>query len=128
MTTEFDSPLRTQTIITDKIYSNPTILPAFPISYDKNARLYKDGLLWKGSQRPRDNKDQAEASAKALRRRLEKNEAIDGYENVLMKEYQDLNAIENEDQPHKEGYYMPQHAVIREAASTMKIRVVFNAS
>ena len=108
--------------------SNQTILPAFPISYDKNARLYEVGLLWKGSQRPTDNKDQAEASAKALRRRLEKNGAIDDYENVLMKEYQDLNAIEKEDQPHKEGYYMPHHAVIREAASTTKIRVVFNAS
>ena len=45
-----------------------------------------------------------------------------------MKEYQDLNAIEKEDQPHKEGYYIPHHAVIREAASTTKIRVVFNAS
>ena len=37
--------------------SNQTILPAFPISYDKNARLYEVGLLWKGSQRPTDNKD-----------------------------------------------------------------------
>ena len=83
--------------------SNSTILQAFTISYDKNARLYEVGLLSKGSQRPTENKDQAEASAKALRRRLEKNGAIDDHDNVLMKEYQDLNAIEKEDQPQKEG-------------------------
>ena len=66
------------------------------------------------------NKYQAKASGKALRRSLEKNGDINDYKNVLMKEYQELNAIEKEDQPQKGGYYMLHHAVIREAASTPK--------
>ena len=66
------------------------------------------------------NKYPAKASGKALRRCLEKNGAINDYKNVLMKEYQDLNAIEKDDQPQKGGYYMLHHAVIREAASTPK--------
>ena len=45
-----------------------------------------------------------------------------------MKEYQELDAIEKEPESECPGYDMPHHAVVREAASTTKLRVVFNAS
>ena len=37
-------------------------------------------------------------------------------------------SFEKEPEPEHPGYYMPHHAVVREAASTTKLRVVFNAS
>ena len=52
----------------------------------------------------------------------------EAYENILMKEYVELDAIEPEPEPTTEGYYMPHHAIIREEAVTTKVRVVFNAS
>ena len=50
------------------------------------------------------------------------------YEDVLLREYQSLNAIELEPDPTSEGYYMPHHAVFRKESTTTKTRVVFNAS
>ena len=41
--------------------------------------------------------------------------------NVLMKEYQDLNAVKKGNQPQKEGYYMPHHAVIQKHAGKPSI-------
>ena len=45
-----------------------------------------------------------------------------------MKEYQELDAIEKKPEMERPGYYMPHHAVLREAASTTNLRVAFNAS
>ena len=47
---------------------------------------------------------------------------------MLLDEYQQLEAIEDEPEPETEGYYLPHHAVIREEATTTKTRAVFNAS
>ena len=101
-------------------------LPAFPLK--KCDDMYEVGLLWQGPDRPEDNKRQAVSSAVSLRRGLLKKNNLESYENVLMKEYQELDAIEKEPEPEHSGYYMPHHAVVREAAATTKLRVVFNAS
>ena len=50
------------------------------------------------------------------------------YEDVILREYGELNAIEKEPCPESPGYYLPHHAVIRAEAVTTKVRVVFNAS
>ena len=47
---------------------------------------------------------------------------------MLLTEYRQLGAIEQEPDPDSEGYYMPHHAVFQKEASTTRIRVVFNAS
>ena len=101
-------------------------LPAFPLK--KCDDMYEVGLLWQGPDRPEDNKRQAVSSAVSLRRGLLKKNNLESYKNVLMKEYQGLDAIEKEPEPERPGYYMPHHAVVREAAATTKLRVVFNAS
>ena len=51
---------------------------------------------------------------------LKRTERLMTIKNVLMKEYQDLNAIEK-NQPQKEGYYMPHHAVIQKHAGKPSI-------
>ena len=105
---------------------NIRTLPAFPMR--KDGRKYEVGLLWKDERRPEDNKAQAVASARTLMKRLERSNQREAYENILMKEYVELDAIEPEPEPTTEGYYMPHHAIIREEAVTTKVRVVFNAS
>ena len=66
--------------------------------------------------------------AEKLVEKLEKRGRREEYEGVLIEEYSQLDAIEKEPEPESKGYYMPHHAVMREEATTSKIRVVFNAS
>ena len=76
-------------------------LPAFPLK--KCDDMYEVGLLWQGPDRPEDNKRQAVSSAVSLRRELLKKNNLESYENVLMKEYQELDAIEKEPEPERPG-------------------------
>ena len=102
-------------------------LPSFPLI--KKKEHYEIGLLWKGSERPGDNKKQAMAALKSSLKRLEtKPDAKSQYEGVLINEYAELEAIEQDPDPDSRGYYLPHHAVIREEATTTKVRVVLNAS
>ena len=63
-----------------------------------------------------------------MRRLSKRSGAREQYDDFLLKEYQDLGAVERELEPEKEGYYLPHHAVFKEDATTTKLRVVFNAS
>ena len=101
-------------------------LPAFLMV--KKGSTYEVGLLWKSEERPPDNRSQALAAANQQVKSLASKDKRSVYDDVLLREYQDLGAIEKEPQPHTPGYYLPHHAVIREAAETTKVRVVFNAS
>ena len=103
-------------------------IPAFPLQ--KIDGKYEAGLLWKGQEKPTDNKSQALSALNALTKRFDTASQLDEYENVLIKEYLSLDAIELEPNPEEEGYYMPHHAVRRQDATTTKLRVVFmiNAS
>ena len=103
-----------------------TMQPAFPLHCDEDG--YTVGLLWKSTQRPEDNRKQAFATAKALARKLEAPEKRQAYDDVLVHEYQELGAVEEEPHPEEPGYYLPHHAVVREGAQTTRTRVVFNAS
>ena len=101
--------------------------PAFPMT-STNGR-YTVGLLWRSEERPLDNRKQALASANSQVRRLSKRSgAREQYDDGLLKEYQDLGAVERELEPEKEGYYLPHHAVFKEDSTTTKLRVVFNAA
>ena len=102
------------------------IFPAFPLR--KTGRTYEAGLLWRDEKRPHDNKAQAIAAVKSLADKLERLGQRQEYEDIIMKEYSELDAIELEPEPSKEGYYMPHHAVKREQAVTTKLRVAFNGS
>lgn len=84
------------------------------------------GLLWKGSEHP-DNYSQAANRLQSLVRTLERLGNKRGHKDILRREYGSLNAIQVEPQPDEPGYYLP-HSVIREEATTTKIRVVFGAS
>ena len=102
-------------------------LPSFPLI--KKKEHYEIGLLWKGSERPGDNKKQAMATLNSSLKRLDtKPDAKSQYEGVLMNEYAEFEAIERDPDPGSRGYYLPHHAVIREEATTTKVREVFNAS
>ena len=92
-------------------------LPAFPLKKCDDMYMYEVGWLWQGQDRPEDNKRQAVSSAVSLRRGLMKKNNLESYEDVLMKEYQELEAIEKEPEPERPGYCMPHHAVVREARS-----------
>ena len=102
--------------------------PVFPMSFPQGR--YQVGLLWKGDERPHDNRVQAIAVANnQLNHRLkDQTENRQLYDEVLLTEYKQLGAIEQEPDPDSESYYMPHHTVFRKEASTTKIRVVFNAS
>ena len=76
------------------------------------------GLLWKGDERPKDNRAQAMAVANSLVRKLELSGKRPQYDDVLIKEYCELEATEREPAPETEGYFLPHHAVVRENAET----------
>ena len=69
-----------------------TMQPAFPWHCDEDG--YTVGLLWKGTQRPEDNRKQTFATAKALARKLEAPEKRQAYDDVLVHVYQELGAVE----------------------------------
>ena len=100
--------------------------PEFPL--EKTDDGYEAGLLWRSEERPCDNRYQAKAMADQLAKRLTAKGTRQAYEDVLIKEYSSLNAIELEPEPETPGYYLPHHAVFRSDATTTKTRVVFNAS
>ena len=110
----------------DEVPHQPSHVPDFPLLTTETG--YQVGLLWKSERRPADNYAQAMAQAQSLIRQLKRNGKRDLYDSVLVHEYLELDAIEVEPYPDTAGYYMPHHAVFREGASTMKTRVVFNAS
>ena len=101
-------------------------LPAFPIRQMEGK--YEIGLLWKSDERPADNRAQAAGAVRKLYERLSVKKQAEKYEEVLMSEYGELEAIEREPCPETAGYYLPHHAVVREDSATTKTRVVFNAS
>ena len=103
-----------------------SVPPAFPMI--KSGKSFKVGLLWKGEERPQDNKARAIAAVKSLVSRLKRNNTFEAYQDILMGEYKELGAIEKEPNPEQAGYYLPHHAVVRQDAATTKLRVVFNAS
>ena len=78
-----------------------SILPAFPLK--KRQDRYDVGLLWKGVERPKDNKNQAAAALSALVKKLHSTGQYSQYLNVL-KEYAQLNAVEPEPCPDKAGF------------------------
>ena len=101
-------------------------MPVFPLRTTSEG--YEVGLLWKSSERPDDNRQQAQAMALRLVDKVDRTGQRTAYDNVLLGEYRDLDAVEEEPKPEELGYYLPHHAVVREDAVTTKIRVVFNAS
>ena len=102
--------------------------PILPMTF-QNGR-YQVGLLWKGHERPDDNRSQALAVTRNhLKHRLKDHtESRQRYDEVLLTEYTQLGAIGEDPDPDLPGYYMPHHAVFRKDASTTKTRVLFNAS
>lgn len=76
--------------------------PAFPMSIEDNR--YTVGLLWKGEERPADNRQQALATADALPWKFHtRPEDRDVYDAVLLGEYQALAALEAEPKPDSPG-------------------------
>ena len=106
------------------ITSEPTG-PSFPLR--RKGDEYEVGLLWKGEERTTENREQTHALARRQVERLEK-ERGEEYEGVLIKEYGELDAFEEDPDPSETGFYLQHHAVIREDSASTKVRVVFNAS
>ena len=89
--------------------------PVFPLRKEERV-----GLLWKGEERPAENREQAHALARRQVERLAK-ERRDEYEGVLIKEYGKLDAIEEDPDPSETGYYLPHHVVICEDSASTKV-------
>ena len=65
-----------------------TTVPSFPLR--KRNGSYEVGLLWKGEERPEDNKKAAVAAMKSLVKRLKDSGTFEQYENTLMRDYAEL--------------------------------------
>ena len=99
--------------------------PEFPL--EKTEEGYEAGLLWRSEERPFDNSFQAKAVAEQLAERLRAKGAWEAYDDVQVKEYRSLNAIELEPEPETPEYYLLHQAVFCPNA-TPKTSVVFTAS
>ena len=108
------------------LVSTERLMPVFPLRTTSEG--YEVGLLWKSSERPDDNRQQAQAMALRLVDKVDRTGQRTAYDNVLLGEYRDLDAVEEEPKPEELGYYLPHHAVAREDAVMAKICVVLNAS
>ena len=81
--------------------------PVFPMSFSQGR--CQVGLLWKGDERPHNNRAQAIAVANnQINHRLkDQTENRQLYDEVLLTEYRQLGAIEQEPDPDSEGFYKP---------------------
>ena len=86
-------------------------LPTFP--FRKKGSTYEVGLLWKSDERPEDNRAQAMAAASNLVRKLEASGRRLQYDDVLIKEYSELEAMERQPAPKPEGLYERLVAVVK---------------
>ena len=88
---------------------------------------YEVPLLWKGVQRPTNNKNLAARQYAAQKVRAERNDTWKPYQE-LIEEYREFGAIEDDPLDSCDGYYLPHHAVSRPSSDTHPMRIVFNAS
>ncbi|XP_051165958.1 uncharacterized protein LOC127284527 [Leptopilina boulardi] len=63
-----------------------------------------------------------------LERRFARDEKLKKDYQTFMQQYEDLGHMEPSSSGPEEGYYIPHHAVIKEASTTTKLRVVFDGS
>ncbi|XP_058448900.1 uncharacterized protein LOC131428858 [Malaya genurostris] len=66
-----------------------------------------------------------------LERKLDRNPELKKEYHKFMAEYLSLGhmqCVQDDDGHHSEGYYLPHHPVVKEASTTTKLRVVFDAS
>lgn len=95
-------------------------LPTFPRT--KVDGRYEVHLPCEDDTRPSENQVAAAAKADKLAARFESKGKEEEYEAVLPKEYQELDAIEQEPRPEEPRYYMSHHAVFWQEASATKTR------
>ena len=89
---------------------------------------YQVGVLWRNERRPTDNYAQARVITTRLLEKLKRNGKRTLNDDVLIRDYRELGAIELEPCESDAEYYVPHHGVFLEHAATTKLRVVFNAS
>ena len=97
------------------------------VEFDDVEGRYVVPILWKGDERPADNRHETEKQYKSVHRKWESAGRWSEYENVI-KEYKDFGAVELDPKPEEKGFFLPHHAVVREGSETHRLRIVFNAS
>lgn len=75
-----------------------------------------------------DSRTQALRRFYSLHKKLENNPSLKIEYHKVMKEYIDLGHMSLVDDESEDGYYIPQHPVVKESSTTTKLRVVFDAS
>ena len=94
-------------------------------------RWYETNLFWKERHPPLDtNKSLSLGRLNSLLHNLKSNDQFSTY-NYITRDQQENGIVEKVDekcQCQNDEYYMPHKAVVREAAQTTKVRVVYDAS
>lgn len=84
--------------------------------------------FYKERDRPGNSRNVAIRRLLSLERKLNANATLKAEYTRVMEEYLKLGYMSEIETPSDNGFYMPHHAVIKEASKTTKLRIVFDAS
>ena len=91
---------------------------------------YETGLLWKSNHDAlHNNKNGSIARLSSLVRRLQhKPELLEEYDNIIQDQLKQGIIEKTTQEPGEKEFYIPHKPVVREAAESTKVRIVFDAS
>ena len=90
---------------------------------------YETGLPWKGNHPPLpSNKEGSVRRLNALMRRLEMKHLVESYDNIIQTQLNEGIIERVTGPPEGPEFYIPHKPVIREAAESTKLRIVYDAS
>ncbi|KAK3743472.1 hypothetical protein QZH41_003295 [Actinostola sp. cb2023] len=90
---------------------------------------YETGLPWKGNHPPLHNNEAGSLRRlHSLERKLEKQGLTEKYHNIIQEQLEAGIVERVTDPPNGREFYIPHKAVVREAAESTKLRVVYDAS
>ena len=92
---------------------------------------YETNLFWKEKPPPVDkNKSESLGRLNSLLHNLKRNDQFNTYNDIIRDQQENgiVEKVDEKSQCQNNEYYMPHKAVVREAAKTTTVRIVYDAS